>query len=91
VMSALPPFGGSFYEGGIVPGPVGAARTVIAQGGEEYLGVGNRSSQPDVHIHIDKKSDLHRLIDVRIDKRARTTARNVGRGLPGRGGGMVVR
>jgi TP901 family phage tail tape measure protein len=30
----LPPFGGSFADGGWVPGPVGAPRTIIAHGGE---------------------------------------------------------
>lgn len=30
----FPPFGGSFAEGGQVPGPTGAPRTIIAHGGE---------------------------------------------------------
>lgn len=50
VLANLPPFGGSFAAGGIVPGPPGAARTIIAHGGEEFLGIGQRSS-PELHIH----------------------------------------
>jgi TP901 family phage tail tape measure protein len=34
----LPPFGGSFDEGGVVPGPRGAPRTIIAHGGEHVTG-----------------------------------------------------
>lgn len=35
VFDGLPPFGGSFALGGIVPGAVGEPRTIIAHGGEE--------------------------------------------------------
>lgn len=34
VLSALPPYGGSFADGGVVPGPTGAPRMIIAHGGE---------------------------------------------------------
>lgn len=34
VPASMPPYGGSFAAGGIVPGPAGAPRTVIAHGGE---------------------------------------------------------
>jgi hypothetical protein len=50
VLANLPPFGGSFAQGGVVPGPPGAARMVLAHGGEEFLGIGRRSAS-EVHIH----------------------------------------
>lgn len=34
VLQNFPPYGGSFADGGIVPGPLGVPRTVIAHGGE---------------------------------------------------------
>ena len=83
----LPPFGGSFLTGGMVPGPLGAARTVIAHGGETITPVGGSSG--DTYVHIDRKSDLAKLIDVRIEKHDRSTALRAGRRLPGRGGGTA--
>ena len=47
VLQNLPPYGGSFADGGFVPGPPGAARTVIAHGGE-YIGQPGGS---EIHIH----------------------------------------
>lgn len=44
------PYGGSFKDGGIVPGPIGAPIAVVAHGGEEYMGV-NGGSGPDVYFH----------------------------------------
>jgi hypothetical protein len=88
VLSNLPPFGGSFAMGGPVPGPVGAARTIIAHGGET-IAQAAVSSDPAVHVHIDRKSDLAKLIDVRVEKGLRTTARRAGRRLPSRGGGQM--
>jgi hypothetical protein len=34
----MPPFGGSFANGGTVPGPVGSPRTIVAHGGERVMG-----------------------------------------------------
>ena len=48
VLANLPPFGGSFATGGIVPGPPGAARTVIAHGGEFISPAGGSQ---ELHIH----------------------------------------
>ncbi len=36
----LPPFGGSFLTGGVVPGMAGEARTIIAHGGESVVPAG---------------------------------------------------
>lgn len=89
-VSEMPEFGGSFATGGTVPGPVGAARTVIAHGGEIITPPGQGTAVGDVHVHIDKRSDLNKLIDVRVQKSNRTTARRAGRMLPGAGGGQLT-
>ena len=46
-------------------------------------------SSGDTYVHIDRKSDLAKLIDVRIEKHDRSTALRAGRRLPGRGGGRL--
>ncbi len=38
----MPPFGGNFAGGGVVPGPVGSPRTVVAHGGERIDSKGSR-------------------------------------------------
>lgn len=43
VGAALPPFGGTFHQGGVVPGPVGAERMILAQGGEVVSPLGGRA------------------------------------------------
>ena len=48
VLQNLPPFGGSFAAGGMVPGPPGAARTVIAHGGEF---ISPNGGSQELHIH----------------------------------------
>ena len=86
VLGTLPPFGGSFAEGGIVPGPTGAARTIIAHGGEP-VGMG---SPPVVenHLHFDGSNRwLADFVDMRVQTSTRATARTAGRLLPSRGGG----
>lgn len=89
-LGELPPFGGSFATGGTVPGPIGAARTVIAHGGETITPPAAAPvASSDVHVHIDRKSDLNQLIDVRIEKSSRTSARLGGRPLPSGGGGVL--
>ena len=45
---AFPEYGGSFANGGVVPGPKGAPRTIVAHGGE-VVGTGHVS----VHVHGD--------------------------------------
>ncbi len=41
-MINMPPFGGSFQSGGVVPGPIGSPRTVVAHGGERIDSKGSR-------------------------------------------------
>jgi len=44
-----PPFGGSFADGGIVPGPVGAPRTIVAHGGEA---IGQTGDSAPTHVTV---------------------------------------
>lgn len=50
-------FGGeeaeSFQHGGIVPGPTGTPVPIIAHGGEEFLGVGGKTSRPPVEVKME--------------------------------------
>lgn len=44
----------SFHQGGVVPGPIGAERLVLARGGEQFLGPGaGRGGDIHVHLHIE--------------------------------------
>lgn len=45
----LPPFGGIFGDGGIVPGPLGAPRTIIAHGGEPF-GTATVDDTPPIEV-----------------------------------------
>lgn len=89
----LPPFGGSFAEGGIVPGPIGAARSVIAHGGEIITPPGAGMGTPDVHLHqhFNKGSEwLRTFVDARVTATTRTAARKAMSSTPGRGGGQLL-
>lgn len=92
VLANLPPFGGSFATGGMVPGPVGAARTIIAHGGEIVSPVGGvDGGTPSVHLHFAKGMEwIGKFVDARIEKSGRSAALTAGRKLPGRGGGILV-
>jgi hypothetical protein len=75
------PFAGSFQSGGIVPGPIGAPRVIIAHGGETV-------GQPVVENNITLAAGsewLERLIEVKVDQRTRQQTRPARRGLPGGG------
>jgi TP901 family phage tail tape measure protein len=78
VLRALPPFGGSFAAGGVVPGPAGMPRTIIAHGGERVGGA------PEVHLHIAPGMEFLRdLIQVEIKQSGRRDSRYAARALPG--------
>jgi hypothetical protein len=96
VLANLPPFGGSFAQGGIVPGPPGAARMVMAHGGE-IISPGGGGAQ--VHIHglgdfVDrvemvvngKKQEISNYVNHDLAQGAR--ARRL---LPGRTSPLVTR
>jgi hypothetical protein len=83
----LPPYGGSFADGGIVPGPVGAPKTIIAHGGE-YVDPGG-GARPGMRVVIE--DHRVRVFDERgieqvVERVNRRTARSAARGLSGGGG-----
>lgn len=89
----LPPFGGFFETGGVVPGPVGAARTAIVHGGEVINPVGGTG--PTIHHIIvqDGAVDPNKIRVIaagEVQAQGRNAARVVRRKLPGRGGGYLV-
>lgn len=90
VLQGFPAFGGSFATGGIVPGPTGAARTIIAHGGERITPVGGSGQVVQVIVK-DGAVDL-RKIEVIAEgaavKVSRQQSRAAGRALPGAGGGL---
>lgn len=74
VLAGLP----SFAQGGVVPGPPGAAQLVIAHGGEEFLGVGQSSGNVSVHF-ADGMSWLKDFMHVEINGHKQEIADSVGR------------
>lgn len=92
VLSALPPFGGSFAAGGMVPGPVGAARMALVHGGEKITPVGgDGGSVGDLNLHAHGNARaLLDLIDWRIESNGRQATRTAKLKLPGRGGGQLL-
>jgi hypothetical protein len=84
---SLPPYGGSFQQGGIVPGPLGAPKTIVAHGGEE---VGLPSSN-DVHLHFANGMEwLKDYVSAEVADSTRGMARRAARMMPGRGGGVLI-
>jgi hypothetical protein len=91
----MPPYGGSFADGGPVPGPVGAPRTIIAHGGEwvvprEGALVGGGSP---VVVLIERgagvdESKINALAGEAAERALRRAGRGVARALPGQGGGL---
>jgi hypothetical protein len=83
----LPPYGGSFATGGVVPGPAGEARTIIAHAGEVI-------TPPDgggdgMTVVLEFRNGLEALapyIDARVERGMRGAARTGARVLPGRSG-----
>ena len=84
----LPPFGGAFAEGGIVPGAMGEPRTIIAHGGE-------RISNGDDQAHVRVSMEDHRTrvwvnnVEHQVDQRTSAAARHARRALPGLAGGLL--
>jgi TP901 family phage tail tape measure protein len=57
----MPPFGGSFRDGGTVPGPIGQPRTIVAHGGEPV-------GKPEIHIHFAPGTEwLRNFVRVEVD------------------------
>lgn len=85
VFRNFPPYGGEFAEGGSVPGPVGAPRTIVAHGGELVLNPDQQAGLvPEVHVHIaDGMGWLRQFVRVEARQTSRDEARRAARGLPG--------
>jgi hypothetical protein len=79
----LPPFGGSFQTGGVVPGPVGAARTIIAHGGEYVSSTGGVQVQVIVHDGAVDPNKIEVIATNAAVQVTRNQARLGSRGLPG--------
>jgi hypothetical protein len=67
----------------------------IVHGGEEYLGVGeSASTPPQIQVIVQDgavNSDRIKVIaNGEIQRTTRTVAKRAGRGLPSRGGGLLV-
>jgi hypothetical protein len=94
VLEQLPPFGGSFAMGGIVPGPVGAARMVEAHGGETISPPGSGGGSTAHYVIVEDgavdPNKIRVIAGDEYEKRGRKTARRVSRGLPSRGGGAIT-
>jgi TP901 family phage tail tape measure protein len=83
------PFGGVFHQGGTVPGPVGAPRMILAQGGEVVLTNedANAGQGPAVSLHFANGMEwLRQFVSVQVDNQTRAQGRRGERQLPGRAG-----
>ncbi len=57
----MPPYGGSFAQGGVVPGPIGTPRTIVAHGGESV-------GKPEIHIHFKPGTEwLRNFVQIEVD------------------------
>jgi hypothetical protein len=85
----LPPFGGIFHGGGTVPGPIGAERTIIAQGGEKITALGDDSPPlvHETHVHVAPKPGFDQMIDTRVEEKTRKMVTPTRRRIPSAGGG----
>jgi len=93
-LRTMPPFAGSFQEGGVVPGPLGEARTIIAHGGETVTPAAQPSqSQQPMRMLIRMEDNTTRVwlddVEQQVQMSTSTAARHARRGLPGRAGGLV--
>lgn len=82
------PFGGVFHQGGVVPGPRGQERMILAQAGETVLPLGADGGQPvQVQVIIrDGAVDPNKIEVIATRAAANVTrqqARHAGRLLPG--------
>lgn len=83
------PFGGSFADGGVVPGPRGAARLIEAHGGETVMPEGPVPAsrlRVEVHDHTTRVFFDDKEIEAVVHRVNRKDGRRAGRGLPGNAG-----
>lgn len=86
VLKDLPAFGGSFAQGGIVPGPAGVPRTIIAHGGESVGQGGPLRIEVHGDIVSDHKNPIQaflgsREFDVAVQKSNRKASKRGNRPL----------
>jgi hypothetical protein len=80
------PFGGAFKQGGIVPGPVGAGRMILAHGGEVVI-PNDANYAPAVSLHFANGMEwLRQFVSIQVDNQTRTQGRRSERQLPGLAG-----
>lgn len=88
VLRDFPPYGGSFATGGVVPGPPGEPRTIIAHGGETITPEGQAGGDVQVILNVAPGMEwLRQFIQVETRRTTRSDARTGARVLAGRGGG----
>jgi len=90
-IASLPPFGGSFQAGGIVPGALGEPRTIIAHGGEKVTPASNGQA-----TRVMVRMEDHRTrvwvddVEQHVQQATSVAARHARRNLPGRAGGILT-
>lgn len=84
----LPPFGGVFHNGGVVPGYRGQERTIIAQAGER-VSKGDGTVHVIVHDGAVDPKKIEVIADGVVKRHDRRTAMHAHRMLPSRGGGRL--
>jgi hypothetical protein len=86
VLKNFPAFGGSFATGGVVPGPAGAPRTIIAHGGETIVPEGGAGPSVRVVIQDERVRVFVDDVEQIVERTMRREARRGGRVMPGRPG-----
>jgi hypothetical protein len=84
----LPPYGGSFATGGVVPGPLGEARTIIAHGGETVTPLGGDPTRVAVRVEDHRTRVWVDDVEHTVNMANNRAVRHARRGLAGNGGGM---
>jgi hypothetical protein len=87
VLINFPPYAGAYATGGVVPGPPGAPRTIIAHGGETVLPQG---AAPEVHIHFAPGTEwLRDFLRTEVRQQTRKIAMGASNPVPSLGGGLI--
>jgi hypothetical protein len=82
------PFGGSFAQGGVVPGYPGEPHVILAHGGERVTPQGGGSN---VNIHVANGMGwLAQFVQAQITQSTRQSVRRASRRMPSAGGGFIL-
>jgi hypothetical protein len=87
-MANLPPFGGSFATGGVVPGPVGAARMALVHGGEVITPPSASATRVDVHLHT--HGGAEKFVRAMVQDETRKQAKQAMRPRAGQNAGRLT-